>query len=74
MVELREARKIASSSGLGLQYVLKEARVLDIWGKAEPSHHVGKGQVKSNHCVKGRDCAQQDIPAKSAEVLRGLGL
>jgi predicted nucleotidyltransferase component of viral defense system len=31
MVELREARKIASSSGLGLQYVLKEARVFDIW-------------------------------------------
>jgi len=36
MVELREARKIASSSGLGLQYVLKEARVFDIWGKLSP--------------------------------------
>lgn len=36
MVELREARKIASSSGLGLQYVLKEARVFDIWGRLSP--------------------------------------
>jgi len=36
MVELREARKIASSSGLGLQYVLKEARVFDIWRKLSP--------------------------------------
>lgn len=29
MVELREARRIASTTGLGLQYVLKEARVFD---------------------------------------------
>jgi len=36
MVELREARKIASASGLGLQYVLKEARVFDIWGRLSP--------------------------------------
>jgi predicted nucleotidyltransferase component of viral defense system len=36
MVELREARKIASSSGLGLQYVLKEARVFDIWRRLSP--------------------------------------
>ena len=33
MVELREARKIAAASGLGLQYVLKEARMFDIWGR-----------------------------------------
>jgi predicted nucleotidyltransferase component of viral defense system len=36
MVELREARRIASTRGLGVQYVLKEARVFDIWGKLSP--------------------------------------
>ncbi len=36
MAELREARKIASASGLGLQYVLKEARVFDIWKRLSP--------------------------------------
>jgi len=36
MVELREARKIAAKIGLGLQYVLKEARVFDIWSKLSP--------------------------------------
>ncbi|MCS4541222.1 MAG: nucleotidyl transferase AbiEii/AbiGii toxin family protein [Euryarchaeota archaeon] len=36
MVELREARKIAAKIGLGLQYVLKEARVFDIWAKLSP--------------------------------------
>jgi predicted nucleotidyltransferase component of viral defense system len=36
MVELREARKVASKIGLGLQYVLKEARVFDIWAKLSP--------------------------------------
>jgi len=36
MVELREARKIAASTGLGLQYVLKEARVFDIWKRLSP--------------------------------------
>jgi len=36
MVELREARKIAAKIGLGLQYVLKEARVFDILAKLSP--------------------------------------
>lgn len=36
MVELREARKTAAKIGLGLQYVLKEARVFDIWSKLSP--------------------------------------
>lgn len=36
MVELREARKAAAKIGLGLQYVLKEARVFDIWSKLGP--------------------------------------
>jgi len=36
MVELREARKIAAARGLGLQYVLKEARVFDIWARLGP--------------------------------------
>lgn len=36
MVELREARKIAARTGLGLQYVLKEYRVFDIWSKISP--------------------------------------
>ncbi|MEM2914447.1 MAG: nucleotidyl transferase AbiEii/AbiGii toxin family protein [Candidatus Bathyarchaeia archaeon] len=36
MVELREARKTAAKIGLGLQYVLKEARVFDIWAKLSP--------------------------------------
>jgi predicted nucleotidyltransferase component of viral defense system len=36
MVELREARKTAARIGLGLQYVLKEARVFDVWSKLSP--------------------------------------
>jgi predicted nucleotidyltransferase component of viral defense system len=36
MAELREARKTAAKIGLGLQYVLKEARVFDIWSKLSP--------------------------------------
>jgi len=36
MVELGEARKIAAKTGLGLQYVLKEARVFEIWTKLSP--------------------------------------
>jgi len=36
MVELRVARKAAAKIGLGLQYVLKEARVFDIWLKLGP--------------------------------------
>ena len=36
MVELREARRIAAHTGLGLQYVLKEARVFDIWTRLSP--------------------------------------
>jgi len=31
MVELREARKASARIGLGLQYVLKEARIFDVW-------------------------------------------
>jgi len=36
MVELREARKIAARTGLGLQYVLKEYKVFDIWSRISP--------------------------------------
>jgi len=36
MVELREARRAAAKIGLGLQYVLKEARIFDIWSKLGP--------------------------------------
>jgi len=36
MVELRVARKAAARIELGLQYVLKEARVFDIWSKLGP--------------------------------------
>lgn len=36
MVELREARKTAARIGLGLQYILKEARIFDIWAKLSP--------------------------------------
>ena len=36
MVELREARKAAARTGIGMQYVLKEARVFDIWSKICP--------------------------------------
>lgn len=32
-------------------------------GKAGPTCDVGQGEIKSNHCVQGRNCAQQDIPA-----------
>lgn len=33
MVSLREARQAAAKTGIGLEYVLKEARVFDIWSK-----------------------------------------
>lgn len=36
MVELREAQKVAAKTGIGLQYVLKEARIFDIWSKLCP--------------------------------------
>jgi len=36
MVDLREARKAAARVGIGLQYVLKEARVFDIWERLSP--------------------------------------
>ncbi len=36
MVELREARRIAARTGLGLQYILKEARVFDVWSRLSP--------------------------------------
>lgn len=49
MVELRDARKIASSMGLGLQYVLKEAKVFDIWGRLSPL--VMSGTVKSKAII-----------------------
>lgn len=49
MVELREARRIASTTGLGLQYVLKEARVFDIWGRLSPL--VMSGRVKSKAII-----------------------
>jgi predicted nucleotidyltransferase component of viral defense system len=45
MVELREARRIAANIGLGLQYVLKEATVFDIWSRLSPLAMSGK--VKS---------------------------
>ncbi|HEY8109337.1 MAG TPA: nucleotidyl transferase AbiEii/AbiGii toxin family protein [Candidatus Nitrosotenuis sp.] len=37
MVSLREARQAAAKTGIGLQYVLKEARVFDIWSKICPA-------------------------------------
>ncbi len=36
MVELREARQAAARTGIGIQYILKEARVFDIWSKMCP--------------------------------------
>jgi hypothetical protein len=36
MVSLREAQHAAAKSGIGLQYVLKESRVFDIWSKICP--------------------------------------
>lgn len=36
MVSLREARQAAARTGIGLQYVMKEARVFDIWAKICP--------------------------------------
>jgi len=48
MVDLREARRAAAKIGLGLQYVLKEARVFDIWERLSPlwlSTDKGKAQV-----------------------------
>ena len=36
MVDLREARRAAARVGLGLQYVLKEYRVFDIWSRLSP--------------------------------------
>lgn len=36
MVELREAKKITAKIGLGLQYVLKEARIFDVWKTLSP--------------------------------------
>ncbi|MGI0045727.1 MAG: nucleotidyl transferase AbiEii/AbiGii toxin family protein [Nitrosotalea sp.] len=37
MVSLREARQAAAKTGIGLQYVMKEARVFDIWAKISPA-------------------------------------
>jgi len=37
MVNLREAQQAAAKTGIGLQYVLKEARVFDIWSKICPA-------------------------------------
>ena len=37
MVNLREARQAAARVGIGLQYVIKEARVFDIWSKICPA-------------------------------------
>ena len=36
MVELRKAQQAAARTGIGMQYVLKEARVFDIWSKICP--------------------------------------
>ncbi len=36
MVDLREAQIGAAKTGIGLQYVLKESRVFDIWAKVSP--------------------------------------
>jgi len=36
MVDLRAARQAAAKTGIGLQYVMKEARVFDIWTKICP--------------------------------------
>jgi len=72
MVELREARKIAAKIGLGLQYVLKEARVFDIWSKLSPiilsnevSFHVTivckGGTVLSKVFLKGTQRFSEDL-------------
>jgi predicted nucleotidyltransferase component of viral defense system len=37
MVSKREAQQAAARSGIGLQYVLKESRVFDIWSKICPA-------------------------------------
>ena len=36
MVEFREAQQAAARTGIGMQYVLKEARVFDIWSQICP--------------------------------------
>ncbi len=36
MVELRQARQAAARTGIGMQYILKEARVFDIWNRICP--------------------------------------
>ena len=53
MVELREARKKASTTGLGLQYVLKEARVFDIWGRLSPIVMSDRVRSKATIVCKG---------------------
>jgi hypothetical protein len=57
MVELREARKIAANIGLGLQYLLKGARIFDIWSRLSPHHDVTKGEITSPPCLRGRQSA-----------------
>ena len=36
MVDMQEARQAIARTGIGMQYVLKEARVFDIWGRICP--------------------------------------
>lgn len=36
MVELRQAQQAAARTGIGMQYVLKEARIFEIWNKICP--------------------------------------
>jgi predicted nucleotidyltransferase component of viral defense system len=53
VVELREARRAAARTGLGLQYVLKEARVFDIWERLSPFWLSEKRTVADVVCKGG---------------------
>ena len=53
MVDLREARRAAARVELGLQYVLKEARVFDIWERLSPLWSSGKEAAADAVCKGG---------------------
>jgi len=53
MVSLREARQVAAKTGIGVQYVLKEARVFDIWSKLCPAILSGEITIHAEVIFKG---------------------
>ena len=53
MVELREARQAVARTGIGMQYVLKEARVFDIWRKICPIMLSGAILAEAKTTCKG---------------------